>query len=81
MQLLVNNVDPNLLESDLRRLFRPYGEISDVVVMRDKNSHRHLGRALVEMPVTRQAEAALSNLNGCRFGNRSLAVSIAPPTW
>ncbi|RYZ20414.1 MAG: RNA-binding protein [Chitinophagaceae bacterium] len=81
MQLLVNNVDPNLLESDIRRLFMPFGEISDVVVLRDKVSHRHLGRALVEMPVPQQAEAAINSLNGYSFGSRSLVVGPAPAAW
>ncbi|GAA4335510.1 RNA-binding protein [Flaviaesturariibacter amylovorans] len=78
MRLLIGNLDPSLIESDLQRLFTPYGEIHSVEIQRDKWNNRSQGRAFIEMPVPEQALAAVARLNGYSFASRSLTVSVAP---
>ena len=40
MNIHVTNLHLNLVESDLRRMFTPYGEVQSVNLVRDKINHR-----------------------------------------
>jgi RNA recognition motif-containing protein len=76
MRIIVANLDPNLIESDLQRLFTPFGEIGSVEIERDKWNNRSKGRAYIDMPVPKEAMAAAAQLNGSLFSNRSLTVTV-----
>jgi RNA recognition motif-containing protein len=76
MRLVVANLDPNLIESDLQRLFTPYGEVGSVEIQRDKWNNRSRGRAYVDMPVPKEAMAAAAQLNGSSLANRNLTVTV-----
>jgi RNA recognition motif-containing protein len=76
MRLVVANLDPNLIESDLQRLFTPYGEVGSVEIQRDKWNNRSKGRAYIDMPVPKEALAAAAQLNGSSFANRNLTVTV-----
>lgn len=75
MQIFVSNLQSNFFESDIRRLFSKYGEVEDVVLARDGFNNRSLNRCFVTMPVQKQAEAALLQLQGTDVRGKKLKVS------
>lgn len=75
MQIHVSNLHPNLIESDVQRLFFPYGEIDSVKLLRDKWTNRSHGHAFVEMPVPKEAAKAVISLNGMEVKGKRLSVS------
>ena len=72
MLIEVSNMNRNLIEADVRRLFTPYGEVASVQVIRDRHNNRPSGRAHVLMPVERQARAALVSLHGLLWAGKSI---------
>jgi RNA recognition motif-containing protein len=75
MDIQITNISLQTVESDLRRLFTPFGEVETVQVVRDKWNNRSTGRALVNMPVEKQAEAAILTLHGIVLGGKTIAVT------
>lgn len=75
VQIFVSNLQSNFFESDIRRLFSKYGEVEDVVLARDGFNNRSLNRCFVTMPVQKQAEAALLQLQGADVQGKKLKVS------
>jgi RNA recognition motif-containing protein len=75
MNIQVSNIPPNMIESDLRRLFTPFGEVGTVELARDKWNNRSTGRCVVDMPMKKQAEAAIAGLNGTKISGKALLVT------
>ena len=75
MNIEISNIHLNVIEADLRRLFTPFGEVRDVELLRDKWNNRSTGRALVTMPVEKQAQAAIVTLNGSMLSGKVILVS------
>ena len=75
MNIHVTNLHLNLVESDLRRMFSPYGEVRSVKLVRDKLNHRSSGRGFVDMPVDRQGKKAILSLNGSQVNGKNILVS------
>jgi RNA recognition motif-containing protein len=64
MTIEIRNLHRNAIETDLRRLFTPFGELGPVEILRDRNNSRSMGRAIVNMPVDKEAKQAATSLNG-----------------
>ena len=77
--LFVGNVSFETSESDLTSLFQPYGEITRVQIMTDRDTGRSRGFAFVEMTNDEDAAKALGALNGKEVGGRALNVNEARP--
>ncbi len=75
MNIEVTNIPLNVIEADLRRLFTPFGEVISVELVRDKWNNRSSGRALVNMPVKRQAQAAIVTLHGTVLAGKAIGVT------
>lgn len=75
MNIQVSNLDLNLIEADLQRLFTPYGEINTVQIARDHWNNRSKGWALIDMPVEKQATQAILSLNGVLLGRKNIIVT------
>lgn len=75
MNIEITNIHLNIIEADLRRLFTPFGEVTDVELMRDKWNNRSTGHAFVSMPVLKQAEAAVLTLDGTVLAGKAIVVS------
>jgi RNA recognition motif-containing protein len=78
MNIQVTNLNINMIETDLQRLFTPFGEIISIEILRDKINHRSRGKAVVAMPVEKEAQNAIVNLNGVALGGKSIMVSGLP---
>ena len=80
MNIEITNIHLNIIEADLRRLFTPFGEVISVELVRDKWNNRSTGRALVNMPVDKQAQAAIITLNGTVLAGKPIAVAEFRPS-
>ena len=74
MQIHISNLHSTLLESDLKRLFAPFGEIEEVQLIRDKLNNRSHGRGYVIMPVPGEARQAVVSLNGTMLKGKRISV-------
>jgi RNA recognition motif-containing protein len=77
MNMYVSNLSFHTNEEALRLLFTPFGNVSSVKVINDRETGRSRGFGFVEMDVLAEAEAAMKALNNKEVEGRSLAVSIA----
>lgn len=75
MNIEITNIHLNVIEADLRRLFTPFGEVSTVELIRDRWNNRSTGRAVVSMPVEKQARTAIVTLHGTVLSGKAIAVS------
>lgn len=77
--VFVGNMSFQTTESDLSSLFEPFGEISRVQVMTDRDTGRSRGFAFVEMVDDEAAAKAIAALNGKEVDGRALNVNEARP--
>jgi RNA recognition motif-containing protein len=77
-RLYVGNLPYEVNENDLRGLFEADGRtVSEVSIVTDRETGQPRGFAFVEMGSQKDAQAAISALNGHEFGGRSIAVNEA----
>ena len=79
MRLYVGNLPYDTTAEDLERTFGAFGEVSDSVVVMDRDTGRSKGFGFVEMPNPDEANTALSELDGTQMGGRTLKVNEARP--
>lgn len=75
MNIHVANLNLNLIESDLQRMFSPFGEVKTINLVRDILNNRSRGRAFIEMPVEKEGKKAILNLNGLEIKGKFIVVS------
>lgn len=77
--LFVGNMSFQTTESELRTLFEPFGEITRIHVVTDRDTGRSRGFAFVEMTNDEEAAKAIAELNGKDLDGRALNVNEARP--
>ncbi len=77
-RMYVGNLPYSSSEDDVRDLFSQYGDVGDVNVVRDRETGKSRGFGFVEMGQD-QADEAMSELDGSKFGGRTLKVNEAKP--
>ena len=77
--LFVGNMSFQTTEGDLRAMFEPFGEITRVNVITDRDTGRARGFAFVEMTSDEEAAKAIAALNGKEVDGRALNVNEARP--
>ena len=77
--LFVGNMSFQTTDSDLQALFEPFGEITRIQVMTDRDTGRSRGFAFVEMANDEDAAKAIAALNGKEVNGRALNVNEARP--
>ena len=77
--LYVGNMSFQTTESDLRTVFEPFGEITRINVVTDRDTGRARGFAFVEMSNDEEAAKAIGALNGKELDGRALNVNEARP--
>lgn len=80
MNIQITNLHLNLNETDIQRLFAPFGEVNTIEILRDKLNNRSRGKAFLEMPVEKEAVKAISTLHGHLLGGKPIAVTEIPST-
>ena len=75
MQIHISNLDANLIEKDILKLFTKFGEVGNVSLVRDKLNYRSLGRAFIDMPVQGEGLLAIAGLNGVMIKGKKATVA------
>ncbi|HEX2532426.1 MAG TPA: RNA-binding protein [Chitinophagaceae bacterium] len=78
MNIEVTNLSLSLIEADLQRIFTPFGEIRSIQILRDKWNNRSRGRAMIVMPVEKEARNAIHSLDGTQLGGKPISVVGTP---
>ena len=78
-KLYVGNMSFNSTEDDIRDAFAPYGTVTSVNIVMDRDTGRPRGFAFVEMGSDGEAQAAMQALDGQDLGGRNLKVNVAKP--
>ena len=79
MNIYVGNLDYGLQESELEQIFREYGEVASVKIIKDKYTGKAKGFGFVEMPDDGEANNAIEELNGKDVNGRQMKVNKARP--
>ncbi|PYU26100.1 MAG: RNA-binding protein [Acidobacteria bacterium] len=77
--LFVGNMSFQTTEADLRALFEPFGQITRIHIVNDRETGQPRGFAFVEMAKDDEAAKAMSELNGKEVAGRALRVNEATP--
>jgi len=78
-KLYVGNLTYNVTENELKELFGKAGTVTEVIMIKDRDTGRSKGFAFVTMTNQTEVEAAIQMFNDQDFGGRPLKVSIARP--
>lgn len=79
MNIYVGNLPYTVREPELRAAFEPFGAVSSVKVVIDRETDRSKGFGFVEMPDHAEGEAAIKALDGSSLNGRPLRVNPARP--
>jgi RNA recognition motif-containing protein len=77
--IYVGNLAHSATEDDLRQAFSQHGEVTDVNIVKDRQTGASRGFAFVEMPNSDEAAKAIEGLNLHQIGGRSITVDQARP--
>jgi RNA recognition motif-containing protein len=79
MNIFVGNLSPEVTETQLADLFKTYGEVKSVQLMRELFTGVPRGFGFIEMPGKAHSLAAINGLNGKDLVGRPLKVNEARP--
>src|SRR6185295_3586974 len=77
--IFVGNLSYQTTQEDLHAAFAQYGNVERVNIVTDRDTGQPRGFAFVEMAEKRDAETAISQLNGTELHGRALNVNEARP--
>src|ERR1700704_6818286 len=77
--LFVGNMSFHTTEAELNDLFKPFGQVTRVHLVMDRETGRARGFAFIEMPNDEEAAKAMAGLDGKELGGRNLKVNEARP--
>ena len=79
MNIYVGNLSFDVTEDQLKELFGPFGQVTEVRLIMDKFSGKSKGFGFIEMPSKEEAEKAIEELNGKDMDGREITVNEAKP--
>jgi RNA recognition motif-containing protein len=77
--IFVGNLSYQTSQDELHSLFGQYGNVERVNIITDRDTGQPRGFAFVEMTDAREAETAISQLNGMEVRGRAMNVNEARP--
>lgn len=77
--IYVGNLSHGASEDDLRNAFGEFGEVSNVTIIKDRETGRPRGFAFVEMSDSAAAATAIEQLNLKQIDGRAITVNEARP--
>ena len=78
-KLYVGNLSYEVTNADLNTMFAPHGTVNSAEIIQDRDTGRSKGFGFVQMGTDKEAEAAISALNGQQQNGRALTVNEAKP--
>jgi len=79
MNIYIGNLSQQVSEQQLEELFKAYGSVSSVKIIRDMFTGESKGFAFVEMKEKAAAENAIKELNTKEVGGKKIVVNEARP--
>lgn len=80
MNIFVSNLNFRIRERALAELFKPFGEVTKVRIIKDRETKKSKGYGFVEMPNEEEAKKAIEALNGSTQMDRIITVQVATGT-
>jgi RNA recognition motif-containing protein len=77
-KLFIGGFPLNIDEMQLAELIAPFGELSTIKLVRDKQTRKCKGYGFVEMKNAADVAVVITNLNGMQMGNRELTINEVP---
>ena len=77
VRIFVGNLSFKAMDDDVRAAFEPFGSVTSVEVMKERETGRSRGFAFVDMPNAEEANAAMSAVNGQSILGRPVRVNEA----
>jgi RNA recognition motif-containing protein len=78
MNIRISNISLNTTDSELRKLFVPYGNVDNAKVHRNALNGRSLKYGMVSMPVSLQGRQAIASLDQTLLDGKKISVSELP---
>ncbi len=78
-KLYVGNLSYQVTEQDLRDLFSQAGELQDVMLIVDRDTHRSKGFGFVEFVTAADAQKAIEMFHDQEVQGRRMTVNVARP--
>jgi RNA recognition motif-containing protein len=79
MNLYVGNLLFDVTENELKGLFEPFGQVTEIRLIMDKYTGKSKGFGFIEMPSKDEAQKAIAELNGKDIKGRAMTVNEAKP--
>jgi RNA recognition motif-containing protein len=79
LNIFIGNLAPEVTEVEIAELFKPFGRVESVQLVRELFTGKLRGFGFVEMPGKAHSLAAIAGLNGKDFAGRPLKVNEARP--
>jgi len=79
MNIYVGNLPYTATEETLKTAFAPFGQVTTVKIVMDRDTGRSKGFGFVDMPSDDEAKAAMAALNGKEMDGRPLKVNESRP--
>ena len=79
MNIYIGNLAPQVSDQELETLFKKYGELKSVKIIRDLFSGESKGFGFVEMKDKSAAETAINELNAKELSGKKIVVNEARP--
>lgn len=79
MTILARNLALDVTEEDLRKLFRTYGEVAFVNIIKERDNRTSAGFGFIAMPVAQEAAAAIADLHMKMLKGQEMKVVEAQP--
>ncbi|WP_336513806.1 RNA-binding protein [Pollutibacter soli] len=77
MNLYVSNLGYQTSESELRKLFEPFGPVTSVKIIMDRDTGSSRGFGFVDMESKADAETAIKSIDGQELSGRQISVAEA----
>jgi RNA recognition motif-containing protein len=78
-KLYVGNLSYDVTNADLNTMFVSHGTVNSAEIIQDRDTGRSKGFGFVQMGTDKEAQAAISALNGQEQNGRPLTVNEAKP--
>ena len=79
MNIFVGNLGPDVTEEEIEQLFKPFGQVGSVQLVREMFTGKLKGFGFVEMPGKQHSLSAIAGLNGKELAGRPMTVNEARP--
>lgn len=76
-KIYVGNFSYGVTEEELNELFSQYGAIQELNLIKDRETGRSRGFAFITYDSQKNAENAITSVNGIEFKGRNLTVNMA----